>query len=134
MWTVPLSFPYNRCILPVWAHFHFQTHTCFAMLFLPCQHQPQIPSFFYIILYPFSILTLSVECVSRQRPLAPSSVQEMVNMPQKADGSVGLADCQHATPSCPASSSRRWGLFPHDIDPARGLDAPTLRIIHTLQK
>lgn len=50
-------------------------------------------------------------------------IQEMANMPQKADWSVGLADCQLATHPSPASSFRRWGLFPHDSDPARGLGA-----------
>lgn len=92
----------------------------------PCQHQPQIPSFFLHNSVPSSGSPPSRRSVfPASDPWPLPLLQEMANMPQKADGSVGLAEFHIATPPYPAPSTSGGGvLFPHDTDTARGHAVP----------
>lgn len=90
-------------------------------IFLLCQQWPQVPSVYIILLPSLFPHPLREGVFPTRDPWPLPLVQEMANMPQKANGSVGLADRQLTTPPTSASSFRRWGLFQHDTGPDRGL-------------
>lgn len=98
-------------------------------IFLLCQQWPQVPSVYIILLPSLFPHRLREGVFPTRDPWPLPLVQEMANMPQKANGSVGLADCQLTTPPTSASSFRRWSLFQHDTGPDRGLV-----IVNTLKK
>lgn len=89
-------------------------------IFLLCQQWPQVPSVYIILLPSLFPHRLREGVFPTRDPWPLPLVQEMANMPQKANGSVGLADRQLTTPPTSASSFRRWSLFQHDTGPDKG--------------